>query len=98
EWAEQGERLIVEDDYDAEYRYDRSGVGALQGLAPERVLYIGSASKRLVPGMRLAWMLMPSWLSWSLTQAKAVEDSGSEVVGQLALHDFIARRERAEEG
>jgi GntR family transcriptional regulator / MocR family aminotransferase len=93
EWAEQGERLIVEDDYDAEYRYDRSGVGALQGLAPERVLYIGSASKRLVPGMRLAWMLAPSWLAWSLTQAKAVEDAGSEVVGQLALHDFIVRGE-----
>jgi len=93
EWAEQDERLIVEDDYDAEYRYDRAGVGALQGLAPERVLYIGSASKRLVPGMRLGWMLMPSWLSWSLIQAKAVEDSGSEVVGQLALADFISRGE-----
>jgi GntR family transcriptional regulator/MocR family aminotransferase len=93
EWAERGERLIVEDDYDAEYRYDRAGVGALQGLAPERVLYIGSASKRLVPGMRLGWMLMPSWLSWSLIQAKAVEDSGSEVVGQLALADFISRGE-----
>ncbi len=93
EWAESGERLIVEDDFDAEYRYDRVAVGALQGLAPERVLYIGSASKRLAPGMRLGWMLMPSWLAWDLITAKAIEDGGSEVVGQLALCDFIARGE-----
>lgn len=93
DWAESGERLIVEDDFDAEYRYDRVAVGALQGLAPERVLYIGSASKRLAPGMRLGWMLVPSWLAWDLVAAKAIEDGGSEVVGQLALCDFIARGE-----
>ena len=93
EWAEEGERLIVEDDFDAEYRYDGSGLGALQGLAPERVAYIGSASKRLTPGMRLGWALLPSWLAWPLIQAKAVEDSGSEAIGQLALHDFIERGE-----
>jgi GntR family transcriptional regulator/MocR family aminotransferase len=93
EWAEDGERLIVEDDFDAEYRYDGSSLGALQGLAPERVAYIGSASKRLTPGMRLGWALLPSWLSWPLIQAKAVEDGGSEGVGQLALHDFIERGE-----
>jgi GntR family transcriptional regulator / MocR family aminotransferase len=93
EWAEDGERLIVEDDFDAEYRYDRVAVGALQGLAPERVLYIGSASKRLAPGMRLGWMLLPSWLAWQLISAKAIEDGGSEVVGQLALCDFIQRGE-----
>jgi GntR family transcriptional regulator/MocR family aminotransferase len=93
EWAERGERLIVEDDYDAELRYDRVAVGALQGLAPERVLHIGSASKRLAPGMRLGWVLMPSWLAWPLIAAKAAEDGGSEVVGQLALSDFIRRGE-----
>ncbi|HEX4838068.1 MAG TPA: PLP-dependent aminotransferase family protein [Solirubrobacteraceae bacterium] len=93
EWAEDGERLIVEDDFDAEYRYDRVAVGALQGLAPERVLYVGSASKRLAPGMRLGWLLMPSWLAWPLISAKAIEDGGSEAVGQLALCDFIARGE-----
>ncbi len=93
EWAEEGERLIIEDDYDAEYRYDGAGLGALQGLAPDRVAYVGSASKRLTPGMRLGWVLLPSWLAWPLIQAKAVEDGGSEAVGQLALHDFIERGE-----
>ncbi len=68
-------------------------MGALQGLAPERVVYIGSASKRLAPAMRLGWLLMPPWLAWQLTMAKAVEDCGSEVLGQLALQDFIARGE-----
>jgi GntR family transcriptional regulator / MocR family aminotransferase len=91
EWAERGGRLIVEDDYDAELCGER--VGALQGLAPDRVLYIGSASKRLTPGMRLGWMLLPSWLSWALISAKAIEDAGSEIAGQLALADFISRGE-----
>jgi GntR family transcriptional regulator/MocR family aminotransferase len=91
DWAERGDRLIIEDDYDAELCRER--VGALQGLAPDRVLYIGSASKRLTPGMRLGWMLTPSWLSWALISAKAIEDAGSEVSGQLALADFIARGE-----
>jgi GntR family transcriptional regulator/MocR family aminotransferase len=91
EWAERGDRLIIEDDYDAELCRER--VGSLQGLAPDRVLYIGSASKRLTPGMRLGWMLPPSWLSWALIAAKAIEDAGSETAGQLALADFIARGE-----
>jgi GntR family transcriptional regulator/MocR family aminotransferase len=92
EWAGD-ERLIVEDDYDSEYRYDRVAVGALQGLAPERIVHIGSLSKRLAPGMRLGWMLLPSWLTWELTASKTIEDGGSEIVGQLALRDFIAQGE-----
>jgi GntR family transcriptional regulator/MocR family aminotransferase len=92
EWAGD-ERLIIEDDYDSEFRYDRVAVGALQGLAPERIVHIGSASKRLAPAMRLGWMLLPSWLTWELTASKTIEDGGSEVVGQLALRDFIAHGE-----
>jgi GntR family transcriptional regulator / MocR family aminotransferase len=91
EWAERGDRLVIEDDYDAELC--RGRVGALQGLAPDRVLYIGSASARLTPGMRLGWVLMPSWLSWALISAKAIEDGGSEISVQLALADFSGRGE-----
>jgi len=93
EWAERHDRLIIEDDYDSELRFDGLTVGALQGLAPERVLYIGSASKRLAPGLRLGWMLLPSWLTWPLVSAKSVEDTGTEVLGQIALADFIAKGE-----
>jgi GntR family transcriptional regulator/MocR family aminotransferase len=91
DWAERSETLIVEDDYDAEYRYDINAVGALQGLAPEWVVYAGSASKRLAPGLRLGWLLMPAWLAEDLTVEKALDDAGSDVVGQLALADFITR-------
>jgi GntR family transcriptional regulator/MocR family aminotransferase len=92
DWAG-AENLIVEDDYDSEFRYDRVAVGALQGLAPERIAHIGSASKRLAPGLRIGWMLLPSWLTWELTAGKTIEDGGSEIVGQLALRDFIVQGE-----
>jgi GntR family transcriptional regulator/MocR family aminotransferase len=92
DWAGD-ENLIVEDDYDSEFRYDRVAVGALQGLAPERIAHIGSASKRLAPGLRLGWMLLPSWLTWEVTADKTIEDGGSEVVGQLALRELIAQGE-----
>jgi GntR family transcriptional regulator/MocR family aminotransferase len=91
DWAEDHDALIVEDDYDSELRYDRGPVGALQGLAPERVCYIGSLSKRLAPGMRIGWMLSPSWLTGALTYEKGISDGGSPVPEQLALADFLAR-------
>ena len=59
-WAMDGSRRIMEDDYDAEYRYDREPIGAIQGLAPEHVIYGGSASKTLAPGMRLGWLVAPA--------------------------------------
>jgi GntR family transcriptional regulator/MocR family aminotransferase len=92
-WAEERDALIVEDDYDSELRYDRVAVGALQGLAPERVCHIGSVSKRLAPGLRLGWVLSPSWLTGALTYEKAIADGGSPVLDQLALADLIARGE-----
>src|SRR3954466_15482353 len=60
EWAERHGALVIEDDYDGEYRYDREPVGALQGLAPERVAYLGSASKVLAPAVRIGWVVAPS--------------------------------------
>jgi GntR family transcriptional regulator / MocR family aminotransferase len=67
EWAEDRDALIVADEYDSELRYDRDPVGALQGLAPERVCLNGPASKRLAPALRIGWMLSPSWLTGALT-------------------------------
>jgi GntR family transcriptional regulator/MocR family aminotransferase len=93
EWAEEWDSLIVEDDFDAELRFDRGAVGALQGLAPERVAYIGSASKRLAPALALGWVLSPSWLTGALTYEKALTDAGAPGLEQLALADFMARGE-----
>jgi GntR family transcriptional regulator / MocR family aminotransferase len=92
-WADDMSGLIVEDDYDSELRYDRGPVGALQGLAPERVCHVGSVSKRLLPSLRLGWMLCPSWLTGELTFAKGIADGGSPALDQLALADFITRGE-----
>jgi GntR family transcriptional regulator/MocR family aminotransferase len=91
EWAEEADGLIVEDDYDSELRYDREPVGALQGLAPERVCLIGSVSKRLAPALRLGWLLSPSWLTGALTYEKGLTDGGSPAIEQLTLADFIGR-------
>ena len=91
EWAAERDALIVEDDYDSELSEQRPGV--IQGLAPERVVLIGSASKRLAPGLRLGWMLTPSWLTWATSMTQAIEAGGADVIAQLALRDFLERGE-----
>ena len=93
EWAEERDGLIVEDDYDSELRYDRGAVGALQGLAPERVCHIGSTSVRLAGGVRVAWTLSPSWLTGALSYEAAVAGVAASPLEQLALSDFIVRGE-----
>jgi GntR family transcriptional regulator / MocR family aminotransferase len=92
-WASERGTVIVEDDYDAEYRYDRTPVGALQGLAPGHVVYAGSASKTLAPGLRLGWFAMPGHLTEPMAAAKIAADRGSPALEQLALADFINRGE-----
>ncbi|WP_194923225.1 PLP-dependent aminotransferase family protein [Catenulispora pinisilvae] len=89
EWARDGRRLIVEDDYDGEFRYDRQPVGAVQGMAPERTVYLGTASKTLGPGIRLAWMVLPEHLIGPVTEAKLHADHQSEALGQVTLAEFI---------
>ena len=92
-WAKRRGAIVVEDDYDAEYRYDRSPVGAMQGLAPDHVVYCGTASKTLAPGLRLGWLLVPQHLVADVAAAKVLADRGSPVIDQLTFADFLARGE-----
>lgn len=93
EWAERRDALIVEDDYDAEFRYDREPIGALQGLSPDHVVYTGSASKILAPGLRLGWLLSPPALTDMLVAVKQAVDMGSPAMDQLAFADMLTRGE-----
>ncbi|MFJ1763257.1 PLP-dependent aminotransferase family protein [Amycolatopsis sp. NPDC088138] len=96
--------LIVEDDYDGEFRFDHQQVGALQALAPERVVYAGTASKTLAPALRLAWLVLPRALVEPVRAAMADSGSRPAILNQLALAELIdsggydqhVRRSRAE--
>ncbi|MFJ5094346.1 PLP-dependent aminotransferase family protein [Streptomyces sp. NPDC088557] len=86
-WARSSGAFVLEDDYDGEFRFDRQPVGALQGLDPERVVYLGTASKSLAPGLRLAWMVLPEELVGEVVAAKGTD--GGSALEQLALAEFI---------
>jgi GntR family transcriptional regulator/MocR family aminotransferase len=92
-WARDRDVLILEDDYDAEYRYDRDPIGAMQGLDPEHVVYAGSASKTLAPGLRLGWMILPRRHVTAIATLKDAIDRGSSSLDQLAFADFLSRGE-----
>ncbi|MFS4097452.1 PLP-dependent aminotransferase family protein, partial [Streptomyces sp. AF1A] len=89
DWARRTGGLILEDDYDGEFRYDRQPVGALQGLDPERVVYLGTASKSLAPGLRLGWMVLPPSLVEEVVRTKGGIDTVG-VLEQLTLAEFLA--------
>jgi GntR family transcriptional regulator / MocR family aminotransferase len=92
-WLRASDAIALEDDYDAEIRYDRTPVGALQGLAPERVIYAGSASKTLAPALRLGWLVVPPDLVETVTHQKRLADRGTARIDQYAFTDFLERGE-----
>jgi GntR family transcriptional regulator/MocR family aminotransferase len=92
DWAAAG-GLVIEDDYDAEYRYDRAPVPAVQASGPDRIAYTGSTSKSLAPGMRLGWLIPPARLYADLVAAKHASDLGSPALPQLVLAQLIASGE-----
>ena len=93
DWAAAAGALIIEDDYDAEYRYDRAPVPALQAAAPGLVAYAGTTSKTLAPGMRLGWLVPPARMHADLVAAKHAADLGSPALPQLVLARLIATGE-----
>lgn len=88
-WAARQGAVVIEDDYDGEYRYDRAGVGALQGLDPEHVVYAGSASKILAPALRVGWLILPRSLREGVTEAKRIADLGSATLDQLVYAELL---------
>ncbi|BBC38218.1 GntR family transcriptional regulator [Streptomyces graminofaciens] len=91
DWARAVDGLVVEDDYDGDFRYDRAPVGALQGLDPERVAYTGSVSKSLAPGLRLGWLLVPGALAEEVVERKRAMDLGYPVLDQAVFARFVER-------
>ncbi len=93
EWARRHDGFVVEDDYDGEFRYDRQPVGAMQPLDPDRVVFAGSASKTLAPGMRLGWLVVPRALRAPLESEMTALGTRVPALDQLALADLLARGE-----
>lgn len=91
DWARSVDGLLVEDDYDGDFRYDRAPVGALQGLDPEHVAYTGSVSKSLAPGLRLGWLLLPAGLTAEVVERKRTMDLGHPTLDQALLARFMER-------
>lgn len=92
-WLRRHDAIAIEDDYDAEYRYDRAPVGALQAMDAERIIYAGTASKTLAPALRLGWLVVPPRLVARVSHEQAQADFGGPRIEQHAFADFLARGE-----
>lgn len=90
-WLRRTDATIVEDDYDAEYRYDRAPVGALQGLDPARIVYAGTASKTLAPALRLGWLVVPQRLVSGVRDEQTFSDFGAPRIEQHTFAEFLVR-------
>jgi GntR family transcriptional regulator/MocR family aminotransferase len=89
-WARDVDGYVIEDDYDAEYRYDRHPVGARQGVAPDRVIYSGTLSKSLAPGLRLGWLVVPSVFLDPIATGRRATDHATSSLLQAACGTFLA--------
>ena len=89
-WAAATGALVIEDDYDGEFRYDRQPVGALQGTAPDHVAYAGTASKTLAPGLRLGWVVLPRELVEPVAEIRTYTDSSTDVISQLTMAELVS--------
>jgi GntR family transcriptional regulator/MocR family aminotransferase len=90
-WLRERGAIAIEDDYDAEYRYDRPAVGALQGLDHHHVVYAGTTSKVLAPALRLGWLVVPQSMVEPVRRERLLSDMGSARIEQFALARFLAR-------